>query len=269
VVAMAGAAEAHKDGLGVAAFLAEFREFLVNVWVKYAWARILAEAERRRMEVLGEYRYAPMDPGRFPGSASGYYLYESPRGYWFVLDVTRHSSRLVVIGGSEEWDLSVGRGLAYALVWLYWHGFGAEPLESLSRVASSKGAPEVARALETTAGLYRASEPYIAAGLGSGHGGPPEWLREQLVSELLPEAEVAAYRLARAPREEWKKLPWKRIPLSGELHIQITEVLMAFESWRGYRELYESIVDTAVEDYLRLRAAKAVLRVALALGLLE
>jgi len=255
----------------VADFLRDFREFLVKEWARYACARVLAEAEQDSLGALANSRYAPLDPERLPDHAFGEYRYESPRGYWSVLEVTPEYSSLEVYrrewGGAMYRDFSTGYELADALVELYRHGLGPEPLEGLARSAASKGVPEVARALKAAADLYRASEPYVAAELASSPVEPPEEFKEHVASEVFPLVERAAGLLATGYYRDWHQVeaPWRFASLSEHLGIDILVVLWQFENREGLAEE----VAAALEQYRVLRAMKAVLRTALAMGLLE
>jgi len=282
--------ELYVELFGVPGFLEAFERFLANEWARYAWAVFLTVVEHQYMQGLAGSIYTPMDLDSLPGRAFKEYRYVSPRGYTATLTPTIdpiHSTKhsiLRVFGPAWEYidkDLSTARGLAEAGVDLYRSGLGAEPLENLSKVAASKGVPEVARALEAAAELYRASEPYIAAELASGPGEPPEEFKEHLVSEVLRVVERAAEHLARGSYEEWEKELQKRIskrislPLPrqpGEfekLNIdRISDVARAVYYFENEEWLKRDLA-TAVEDYQKVRAAKAVLRVALAMGLIE
>jgi len=257
----------------VAAFLAEFREFLVKEWSRYLWATLLAGAEYRSVRQYAGSRCALMVPERLLGRAPRKFRYRSPvgSGYTAELEITDGGSQLLIYCARRGWsireDLSKGVGLANAVVEVYAHRLGTEPLEGLSRAASSKGVREVAWALEAAADLYRASEPYIAAELASDPGEPPEWLKEHLVSEALPIAERIAYQLAREYRKYWylEDAPWRHIWLPGHFYMDVAVAVLQFED----REKLATDLTVAVESYKRARAAKAVLRTALAMGLIE
>jgi len=249
----------------VAAFLREFREFLVKEWARYACVWVLAEKEQYYLEALANSRYAPLNPERLPDRAFGKYRYESPRGYHSVLEVDPGDSSLEVYITWEkviyEEKFSTGYDLADAIVKLYRLGIGSEPLEGLARSAAYKGVPEVARALEAAAELYRASEPYVAAELEADPGEPPEEFKEHVVSKVFPLAEKGVIFQATG-YYDWS---WVYTSLFKHLVVDISEVLWQFEN----REVLAEKMAAALEQYRVLRAMKAVLRTASAMGLLE
>jgi len=285
-----GVAERPRSEAEVADFLREFREFLVKEWARYVWAELLATAELRSLVALGEAASLGSFSKNLARSLKGErreYWYTSPRGYAAMLGVEANSPRLLIElsvyhverGFIMEKRLSNVYGLAEAVVDLYREGLGAEPLEGLAGLRPSEGlppeiplmsaaeVPELARFLEAVAGLYRASEPYIASELVSDPGEPPEEFRQDLVSEVLPVVERAAYQLASGRYRSWLQVAEREryVQLAEGFQVDVLGLVLQFEK----REDMAPYVASAVERYRLARAKKAVLRVALAMGLLE
>jgi len=263
-------ARVFRDDADVAAFLREFGDFLFSEWSKYAWLKIPTTARRQYLRGLG-YTYVHMDLKRLPERAFRKYRYESPRGYTALLGVWELGAYLgIYVGGRELLGvpfLPTGYGLSEAVVKLYRAGLGVEPLEGLARYAASVGVPEVARAMEAIAELYRASEPLVARELASGPGEPPDWFKQDLVSEALLLVQRIAYQLARGYYRDWSQVekPLRCISMAEECSIDIIEAVQHFED----REKLARDLARAVENYQNVMAKKAVLKAALAMGLLE
>jgi len=264
----------------LAPLVEELKEFVVKEWIKYAWVRYLIAAELRPLEEADEISYAPLDPGRLPGRAFGEYYYESPGKYRATLEVGASGSLLVVRQAAGEWALQADLSRVGDLVWaaavFYELGLGAEPFEGLARAAEAAGVPEVARALEGAARLYRAAEPYMAAEYAAGPGDPPEWFREYMASRVVPVVEEAVDKLAEGHTAEAMEMEVLRDIAPPGQQVRVERVFSPFGTplriehivshfrWRG---MFLKDYRHSLEVYKRVRAENAALRVARELGL--
>jgi len=240
----------------------ELKEFVVREWVKHGWVRYLAAVEACPLEEAGEARYAPLDPEMLPRRAFREYYYESPGKYRARLSVDTPGSFLEVNQAAEEWtlytDLSRVGGLVGSVAVFYEFGPGAEPFEGLARYAASVGVPEVARALEDAARLYRASEPYVAAEFAADPGEPPEWFREHVASRVVPVVEEAVDELARGLTIEAMSREVLGDIVPPGWRFRVKDIVDSFL----WPEMFSKNYKRSLAAYRGARAKRVVLRVA-------